>query len=348
MQIHKTNTREKRPLLSFILLDWSVRDHYQALTWLNRQDAQRDDYELIWVDLYDRVPDEAMEWADTVITLGQEGMYHKHKGYNAGLLAARGEIITVCDSDAIFPPDYVDSILDFFRQKDVKPLTSGVLMHYQRRTKTVYPEDFDDLDALKDYDWLDLWPNVGACMSVLREDAVRFGGFDEHRSYRGYICGPYELGWRMVNMGIPETWHDEAVCSYHFSHPAPASSQGTSFSLKRFFEIRRPHVDHHAMNAVEAFSTGRVLPLREHPEIHTMRMERRAIGTGFEAHYATLTGPKGFSAGQRLRILLLLVLEPFAHLFRSRFGPDVIGEKRYAALKGLWQKLRSAGAGRPR
>src|SRR4051794_28932116 len=66
------------PRLSIILLDWSCRDSLHALRWLNQQNVPRDSYELIWIDLYDRVPEAALAQADTVVTLHQRGLYHKH------------------------------------------------------------------------------------------------------------------------------------------------------------------------------------------------------------------------------------------------------------------------------
>ena len=64
----------------------------------------KDQYELIWVEVYDRVVDEVMKKADVVITCNQQGIYHKHIGYNIGLLHARVDLICVCDSDAVFSP----------------------------------------------------------------------------------------------------------------------------------------------------------------------------------------------------------------------------------------------------
>ena len=297
------------PDVSIVLLDWSVREHFQALRWLDRQTVERLRYELIWVELYDRVVPEARDGADLLVTCHQGGTYHKHAGYNVGLLHARGRIVIVCDSDAVFPPDFIASVLHAFASpegRDVKPM---VLMHYERRTRATYPDDLTSVDDLRRYAWEPLWPNVGACMSVRRSDAIRYGGFDEDASYRGYICGPYDLGWRLVNAGIPEVWHPEDVCLWHFAHPAP-SSHFAEFTRKHWREVTAPHVDFHAWKAVEAFSTGRLLPLVENPAIHAARMAAREIGTPYEARYATMTGPRGFSRGEKLRLRLDLMTDP--------------------------------------
>jgi len=322
-QVHKRPAKGSSPKVSIILLDWSCRESLHALEWLQRQNVPRHEYELIWVELYDRVLPEALEHADVVVTLNQKGLYHKHVGYNVGLLLARGEIITICDSDAVFPPNFIRSIQTAFHEPATDRLRSLVLMHDELRTSLTYPKSLMDAEVLKDasrWQWWEVTPNAGACMSVLRDDALRFGGFDECRSYRGYLCGPYDLGWRLVNAGIPEIWHDRSTVIWHFAHPDPVGVNGMTPSVRRLFENSYPHVDLHALTAVEHFSTGRLLPKRENPEIHAQRMARRKIGTAFEVKYSDITGPRGFRRWQAalLRGMLLGDLVGTAIRFKAR------------------------------
>lgn len=339
------------PAVSIILLDWSCRESLHAFEWLERQNVPRDRYELIWIELYDRVLPEALQHADVVVTLGQKGMYHKHVGYNVGLLLARGEIVTVCDSDAVFPPDFIESIENSFRDERTGDLRSLVLMHHELRTSHTYPASLKDANNLKDHDrwqWWDIVPNAGACMSVLRRDAIRFGGFDECPSYRGYLCGPYDLGWRLVNAGIPETWHELSTVLWHFAHPDPVGTNGLAPSVRRLLENTYPHVDLHALTAVEHFSAGRLLPNRENPRIHELRMAGRRIGTDFERKYSDLTGPRGFSRSALLVLRGVMLVDlalsvarklPVPHSPRLRaFARRILGEKGYARLKH-WRDL---------
>jgi hypothetical protein len=344
LKIHKEHHSKTKPAISIILLDWSVRERFQALDWLSKQDVSRDQYELIWIELYDRVVSEAMDKADVVIACGQEGMYHKHLAYNIGLLRARGKVITICDSDAIFPSNFVSSVINSFEldtEDEPRPL---VLMHYEWRTRELHPAQLNSIDELSEYQWADLWPNVGACMSVATRDAVRFGGFDEHPSYRGYMCGPYDLGWRLVNAGIPEIWHDASVALWHFSHPDPPGTFDQQFSLKLWKENTYPHIEGHALTAVEAFSTGRILPLTENPEIYRLRLARRQIGTKYEEGYAH-TLPRGISKLQRAKLKVSHKSEPIRMPIRKLLIPSilrnlksVIGTARYNQLKKRWHQ----------
>jgi hypothetical protein len=296
----KYSRSEAFPKISVILLDWSCRERFDTLDWFLKQDVPRQMYELIWVELYDRVIPEVLKKADTVITCGQKGMYHKHIGYNVGLLNSNGEIITICDSDAVYPIDFISSIFKSFYTNNSSSAQPLVLMHYQLRTSFPYPDNLKDRDELRDdkWHWWPLNPNVGACMSVRKQDAIRFGGFDEHKSFRGYLCGPYDLGWRLINAGIPEHWHATSVTPWHFAHPDPVGVNEIALTLKRMHENTYPHVDLHALTAVEAFSTGRLQPLKENPDIFKLRMLNRQIGTKFEEKYANMTSQDGFSRRQ--------------------------------------------------
>lgn|GEM_PF-2193546 len=305
-----------QPKVSVILLDWECRERFHTLDWLLKQNASRDQYELIWVELYRRRVPTAMEKADCVIVCNQKGMYHKHKGYNAGLVTACGDIITVCDSDAVYPENFIESIVQSF-QKNADDGSQGlVLMHHQWRTSKLYPGALDDCKELEKPHW-DWWPlnhNAGACMSVKKKDAVRFGGFDEDESFKGYLCGPYDLGWRLVNAGFEEKWHDPAVASWHFAHPDPVGVNEQKPSIKIMLESTRPHVDLHAMTAVDAFSSGRMLPLTENSEIFNLRMADRKIGSEFEKKYSRMTSATGFPPKLILRMTLGLRLELLAEI----------------------------------
>lgn len=346
MIIHK-NLPLATPRLSFILLDWGCREQFTTLDWLLKQDVPKDQYEMIWVELYDRVVDDVMEKADVVITCNQRGTYHKHKGYNAGLLQARGDLICVCDSDAVFPPNFVRSVFNSFQIGGQQLPIPMVLMHYEWRTSLLYPENLSDTESLKDsarWKWWPLIVNEGACVTVRRADAIRFGGFDEDVSYVGYLCGPYDLAWRLVNAGWPEVWHDKSVALWHFAHPDPIGTNGQRASLKQLLEKAYPHIDGHALTAVEAFSTGRFQPLQENPEIWALRMQDRRIGSELEMRYSNLTGQGGYSSWKVGALWLSLYREIFGQYLDDRLlKPSrnhiraLIGERAYEKLRTIYR-----------
>src|SRR5260221_14702261 len=50
--------------VSVILLDWSVRESFHSIRYLNQQTIARDQYELIWVEFYRRTPPQLVQLMD--------------------------------------------------------------------------------------------------------------------------------------------------------------------------------------------------------------------------------------------------------------------------------------------
>ena len=260
--------------LSIILIDWSVRERFHALDWLVEQSVPRDQYEIIWTEWGTRKLPEISAKVDHHLVLGNtSGLYHKHQAINAGLAQSVGRVVTMCDSDAVFPPDFVQSVVSTFGERKV-------LMHHEQRSDESYP-DGASLEEIKAKHFVDLIPNTSACTSMLRRDAIGFGGVDEHEAYRGNLSGQLELVWRLVTSGVPEVWHD-SVFIYHFDHPG-GSGRGASL-------VERGPDSHesgmHNLIGVNGFGTGRLLPWVENPEIHRLRMAQRIIGTEMEKNYS--------------------------------------------------------------
>jgi hypothetical protein len=98
--------------------------------------------------------------------------------------------------------------------------------------------------------------NYGACMAARRRDLLAVGGADEHPDYLGYVCGPYELTFRLFNCGRVERWlRDEYL--YHTWHP---NQYGWNT------DPQGPHDGMHmSLLALEARATFRVRPCVKNP-----------------------------------------------------------------------------------
>lgn len=268
---------------SVILTDWGVRESFHAIDALQRQTVPRRTYEILWVEYYDHRPEGVARRAaggriDKWIVLGEDGMYFKHRLYNEGLLAAEGEIVIVCDSDALFRETFIESVVRTFDEA-----TDRIVLYLdevRNENPALFPlgdRGWDDVMAapgllnwdagrgrphglVSDHDALHQ-RNYGACVCIRRADAIAAGGFDEHPSYRSFVCGPYELGWRLSNAGFREVWHpDEWLL--HPWHPRSVAGRP---------EVTGPHEKFNHLLALEARRTGRTLPLVENPRVRLLR-----------------------------------------------------------------------------
>lgn len=282
-------SQTEQPMLSFILLDWSCRESFHSLEYLNKQTVLRDQYEILWIEYYNRVAPPIQEGlakysannkpplVDQWIVMGMPDniYYHKHLMYNIGILASRGKIICICDSDAIFPPTFVETVLQTFATNE------NIVLHFDEicnQDTRFYPFNYPTLEDIRGegcVNWVNgksrgilaqedqiHQRNYGACMCALRKDVIAIGGADEDMDYLGHICGPYDLTFRLINAGKREIWHENEYI-YHVWHPG---NEGRG-------DYSGPHDGRRmSLPAVISRETGRILPLDENPSLKALRL----------------------------------------------------------------------------
>lgn len=236
--------RKPKARVSVILIDWKARESFHGLHYLNNQTVDREKYDLIWVEFYDHKPEKLTELVERAEAAGEplidkwvklgypdDALFHKHRMYNVGVLLSDGDICVICDSDAMFPPTFIETIIAEF---DKNPKLVLHLDEVRSLDKSFYPFNFPTFEqvlASPCQNWTGttttgLLPgpdmlhraNYGACMIARRADLLAIGGADEHVDYLGYICGPYELTFRLVNAGCKEYWHPSEFL-FHTWHP---------------------------------------------------------------------------------------------------------------------------------
>lgn len=278
-------SKRTQPKVSLILLDWSVRESFHLLDYLSKQDLDRDLFEVVIIEYYSRVSDAIRPFEEQVdswllLEMPEECYYHKHLMYNAGIAVAKGDICVICDSDAMVKEGFISTIISEF---DSNP---NIVLHidqFRNARKDLYPfcyPDFaqvtgkgcinnvdgktrgimDDKDPIHNR-------NYGACMCARRADLIAIGGADEHIDYLGHICGPYELTFRLVNLGHREIWH-QTEFMYHTWHPGQAGEDN----------YLGPHDGRHvSTTALDALISGRVMPLVENETIRSLRLAEHDV-----------------------------------------------------------------------
>ena len=281
MKFIKSGNRSQ-PKISIILLDWSVRESFHLLHYLRRQNVERDIFEVIIVEYYARVSDAIRPYLDQVDTwvvleMPESCYYHKHLMYNAGITLSRGEICVICDSDAMVKEGFIRAIIDQYNQDP------RIVLHFDQfrnMRRDFYPFNYPSFEevlgdgcnnnvggmtkGILDNEDAIHTRNYGACMCARREDLIAIGGADEHIHYLGHICGPYDMTFRLINMGRREIWHP-AEFLYHTWHPGQA---GVGNHLG-------PHDGRHmSTTALAVLVNGRVQPLVENNAIAALRTKK--------------------------------------------------------------------------
>ncbi len=330
--------------LSIILLDWGVRESFHSLHYLNQQSVPRDQYELIWLEFYKRKPPKLQEMVfregpeqpllDQWLVAGYDDdiIFNKHRLYNLGLLVAQGHICVICDSDAIFTPNFIAKVLESFAEYPRTVLHLDQIRNSDRRFHPFAYPSIDEVLGAGCINWngqvsrgLDNSPdilhnaNYGACMAAARDHLLAIGGSDEHLDYLGYICGPYDLTFRLLNYGLEERWlRDEYL--FHVWHPNEGGintdyqgpSDGRGMSLR----------------ALESRMTERTLPWLENPWVRLAREGRPLEVHELVKALAAQAEPTWHNGSQPVHDDAVFLLEANYHgfnLFRYR--------RRWFALK---------------
>lgn len=272
-------SERETPKVSFVLLDWSVRESFHILQYLRNQTCSRDDFEVIIIEYYDREYEGVKSEVDQVDTwllldMPHEAYYHKHLMYNAGLVVSRGEIISIGDSDAMVKPSFVETIINHF---EANPDSVLHIDQFRNGRKDLYPFNYPAFEEITGEGCTNCVNgrttgvehvsdpihkrNYGACMCARREALINIGGADEHQDYVGHICGPYDMTFRMMNDGHEEIWSREEF-TYHAWHPGQAGDDN----------YLGPHDGRHmSTTALMALVSGRVRPLVENRSIKLLR-----------------------------------------------------------------------------
>ncbi|WP_420422361.1 hypothetical protein [Simkania sp.] len=291
-----------KPKVSLILLDWNVRESFHICHYLRSQTVYRDSFEILVLEYYSQLTDAVKKFEEDIDTLAVLGMpngcyYHKHLMYNIGALLAQGEIIVICDSDAMVKPTFIESILQFF---ETHPNHFLHMDQFRNHRQDLYPFSYPSFEEVIGAGCINYSDgkttgvvetsdrlhrrNYGACLCMKRDDYFAIGGSDEHVDFVGHICGPYDLTFRLCNAGKEEVWHEDEFL-YHTWHPG---SDGIG-------EYLGPHDGYNVSStSLEAIWTGRTLPHVPHPLVTKIQQgesvtEDKILKEGINATHLKMT-----------------------------------------------------------
>jgi GT2 family glycosyltransferase len=162
---------------------------------------------------------------------------------NAGIAAAKGEIVLFTDSDIIASPDLLTQHLSRHRQESGVAIVGmevqvDTLEEYERKRANPALRKPLHGTAPKRLSWLYF---LTGNASVRRADLIRVGMFDE--AFTGYGHEDLELGYRLEKAGLRIAYEPRAV-NYHWQY-IPFSEQKEKMKLAGRSTVRfyRKHPD---------------------------------------------------------------------------------------------------------
>lgn len=234
--------------ISVIMVDGGFRQNIFGAKYLSLQDFDPDQFEIIWVEFYTKVPDVIRKQNRIkVISLNNDltTTYHSSFCFNKGIAEAQGELIVIPDADQIFEADFLNRLWTLHKAFD---------------RLVVYPYRLDETSpgSLLTYDFGELKKkcvlknptNYGGCLSVRKKWLLEINGYEQHSIFEsGFHANGLDIYTRLKNLGLAVMWAPE-IKMYHPWHPFTLSgSEGykVQFAL---IDWRAKNLQYHAISGI--------------------------------------------------------------------------------------------------
>jgi hypothetical protein len=233
--------------VSIVMIDGGFRENTFGVEYFSKQRFPEDEYEIIWVDYYDRVnPRVAANPKVTVMTLNKSGIYHSSYCFNRGIREARGELIVIPDADQIVPWDFISRVWDLHREYD--ELVAYGYRHDEAERGALQSFDFDELErkcVLKNP------VNYGGCLTVRKKWLVKVNGYEQHPLFRtGNHANGLDMYTRFKNLGLAIRW-EPTLKLYHPWHSFTLMGTEEHEAQKRIITWRSKNLQWQAFRGLD-------------------------------------------------------------------------------------------------
>lgn len=235
--------------ISIIMVDGLFRESFHSIDFYGRQTVSQEDYELIWVEYYDKInPDLTKEIEKypnfRVVNLNKSGIYHSSYCFNEGIKQANGELIFIPDADVIVEENFLEKVWQDHQSND------KLVMYFYRYNE---PEDkhFNkvDIDHLRKVCVLTNPSNFGGCLSVRKKWLLEINGYEQHPLFEsGFHANGRDIYTKLKNLGLHVKWHPQLKL-YHPWHSFTLAS-----SLN--YEIQQAVIDYRSVNLLTTSFQG--------------------------------------------------------------------------------------------
>ena len=219
--------------ISIIMVDGSFRESYHAIDFFCSQSLAAEDYELIWVEYYDKAHPKLVEKIAQypnarLVTLGRTGIYHSSYCFNEGIAESAGELIVIPDGDLVAEPDALEVI---WREHETNDKLVMYLWRYEEPKERHVAEI--TLEHLREVCVLKSFSNFGACLTLRKKWLMQINGYEQHPVFEsGFHANGKDVNLRLKNLGLHIMWHP-SLKLYHPWHPFTSASADAYFLQER-------------------------------------------------------------------------------------------------------------------
>lgn len=233
--------------ISVIMVDGGFRENVFAAKYFSDQDFPDDQYEVIWVEYYDKSNEQINEIAKVkTIELNKTGIYHSSYCFNEGIRFASGEIIVIPDADQIVESGFLKRVYE---------------NHMKINNLVCYGFRFDEMKkgALKSHEFTELREkcrlknpsNYGGCLTVRKSVLMSINGYEQHVIFgSGFHANGLDLYTRFKNLGLPIMWDRELVL-YHPWHDFTLSNANEYELQKKLIDWRAKNLQYMALKGID-------------------------------------------------------------------------------------------------
>jgi len=147
------------------MIDGGFRENTYGAKYFAEQYFPEDQYEVIWVEYYDRINAEVTRNPKVkTIALQKSDCYHSSLCFNRGIMEAQGEVVVIPDADQIVRPDFLAKVWEIHSQYE--NLVAYGYRYDEVRSGTLKSFEFRELeDKCKLKNPL----NYGGCLTVRKK-----------------------------------------------------------------------------------------------------------------------------------------------------------------------------------
>ncbi len=259
--------------ISVLMVDGGFRENIFGAEYFSRQDYPEDQYEVLWVEYFDRLHPGLADCPKVrTVTLNRSGIYHSSYCFNAGIQAAKGDVLVIPDADQIVMPDFLQRVAELHRRY-IRLVAYGYRLDEARRGDLCS----HTLHELQQKCELKNPSNYGGCLTVRKEWLSTINGYEQHPIFRsGNHANGLDVYTRLRNLGLAVQW-EPSLLLYHPWHDFTCQHTSEHEAQQALIEWRRQNVQSQAFDGLNPARNAAVPPDAERIlQVQMAQLDREA------------------------------------------------------------------------